>query len=134
MPNPCLLALPDLSSGSQLWDFSLGLHPLPTRPFWIHPIQLLGIVISFVSSGEYLQLLGVEDREGEAGEELLTVGGEEGEWQGVDYHLDLIGGGVEGHPGRVTHGEGTVELGSEGVDVRCEGSCRGSMVGDKKGD
>jgi len=134
MPNPCLLALHDLSSGSHLWDISLGLHPLPTRPFWIHPIQLFGIVISFVSSGEYLQLLGVEDREGEAGEELLTVGGEEGEWQGLDYHLDLIGGKVEGHPRRVTHWEGTVELSAEGVDVRCEGSRRGSMVGDEKGD
>jgi len=43
-----LPALRHLSSASHLWAFLLRLHPLPTRPFWIHLIQLLGIVTSFI--------------------------------------------------------------------------------------
>jgi len=44
----CLPALLDLSSGSQLWVSSLGLHPLPPCPFLSHPLQLLGIVTFFI--------------------------------------------------------------------------------------
>jgi len=43
-----LPALHDLSSGSYLWAFSLGLHLLPTCPLWMHPIHLLRNVASFV--------------------------------------------------------------------------------------
>jgi len=43
-----LPALHDLSSGSYLLAFSLGLHLLPTCPLWMHPIHLLGIVTSFI--------------------------------------------------------------------------------------
>ena len=43
-----LPALHDLSSGSYLWAFSIGLHLLPTCPLWMHPIHFLGIVTSFI--------------------------------------------------------------------------------------
>jgi len=43
-----LPALHDLFSGSYLWASSLGLHLLPTCPWWMHPIDLLGIVTSFI--------------------------------------------------------------------------------------
>jgi len=43
-----LQALHDLSSGSYLSAFSLGLHLLPTCPLWMHPIHLLGRVTSFI--------------------------------------------------------------------------------------
>jgi len=43
-----LPALHDLSSGSYLWASSHGLHLLPTCPLWMHPIDLLGIVTSFI--------------------------------------------------------------------------------------
>jgi len=43
-----LPALHDLSSGSYLQVFSLGLYLLPTCPLWMHPIHLLGIVTSFI--------------------------------------------------------------------------------------
>jgi len=46
MSYSCPLALYDLSSGSHLWVLSLGLHLLPTHPFWSHSLQLLGIVTS----------------------------------------------------------------------------------------
>jgi len=46
--HSCLAAIHDLSLGSDLWVFSLGLHPLPTRPFWSHLLQLLCIVTSFM--------------------------------------------------------------------------------------
>jgi len=46
MSYSCLPAFHVLSSGSQLWDFSLRLHPLPTLHFWSHLLQLLGIVTS----------------------------------------------------------------------------------------
>ena len=42
-----LPALHDLSSGSYLYAFSLGLPVLQTCPLWMHPIHLLGIVTSF---------------------------------------------------------------------------------------
>jgi len=45
-----LLALHDLSSGSYQCVFSLGLYPLPTCPFWMHLIHLLGIVTPFILS------------------------------------------------------------------------------------
>jgi len=44
----CLPALHDRFLGSHLWVFPLRLHPLPTRPFWIHPMQLLGIVTTLI--------------------------------------------------------------------------------------
>ena len=44
----CLLRLHDLSTGSHLWVFSLGLHLLPTCLLWIHAIHLLRIVTSFI--------------------------------------------------------------------------------------
>jgi len=43
-----LPALHDLSSGSYLWAFSLGLYLLPTCPMWMHPIHFLGNVTSFI--------------------------------------------------------------------------------------
>jgi len=42
MSYSCLPALHDLSSGSHPYVLSLGLHPLPTGPFWCQPLQLLG--------------------------------------------------------------------------------------------
>jgi len=43
-----LPALHDLSSGSFLWVFSLGLLLLPTCPLWMHPIHVLGKVTTFM--------------------------------------------------------------------------------------
>ena len=43
-----LPALHDLFSGLYLWAFSLRLHLLQTCPLWMHPIDLLGIVTSFI--------------------------------------------------------------------------------------
>jgi len=42
------LTLHDLSSGSYLGVFSLGLDLLLTCPSWMHPIYLMGIVTSFI--------------------------------------------------------------------------------------
>ena len=52
----------------------------------------------------------------------------------MDCQLDLVGGEAKGQPGRVTHWERTVELGSEGVDVWSKGSRGGGRVGDDKCD
>ena len=43
-----LPALHDLSSGTYLLVFSLGVYLLPTCPLWMHPIHLLGIVTAFI--------------------------------------------------------------------------------------
>ena len=48
MSYSSLLALHDSSLGSYLWVFSLGLHLVPACPLWMHPIQLLGIVTTFI--------------------------------------------------------------------------------------
>jgi len=80
--------------------------------------------------GENLNIFEVQDGVCQAGEKLLWVPGQEYERVGLDCQLDLIGGEAKGQPGRVSHWEGSVELGGEGLKVRCEGGPEGSWVGD----
>ena len=70
----------------------------------------LGVRVK-VSGGEDAYVLGVEDRLRKAGEKFVWVFGEEGNGEGVDGKLCLVGGEAEGQPGRFSHREGLVELG-----------------------
>ena len=93
----------------------------------------LGIRVE-VPGGEDAYVFGVEDRLREAGEEFVRILGKEGDGEGVDGKLGLVGGEAEGQPGRFTHWEGFVELGRERVEVRREGGSGGGRVGDEQGD
>ena len=70
---------------------------------------------------------------GEAQEEFLRVGGEEGDRKGVNGELNCVGGEAEGQPGKVTHRKGAVELHREYVEVSCEGGSQVSSVGNQEG-
>ena len=50
----------------------------------------------------------------------------------MDCQLDLVGGKAKGHPRRVCHWQGTVELGGEGVEVWREGGRGGGRVGEEE--
>jgi len=87
-----------------------------------------------VSGGEDQYVLGVEHRFRETGEEFVRVLGKEGNGEGVDSDLRLVGGEAEGQAGRLAHWEGFVELGEESVEVGCEGSGPGGRIGDQECD
>ena len=93
----------------------------------------LGVRVK-VSGGEDAYVLGVEDPLRKAGEKFARVFGEEGNGEGVDGKLSLVGGEAEGHPGRFSHREGLVQLGRECVEVGREGGSRGGRVSDEQGD
>jgi len=52
----------------------------------------------------------------------------------VDGELGLVGSEAKGQPGRVSHREGLVELGREGIKVGREGRSGSGRVGDEQGD
>jgi len=93
----------------------------------------LGVRVK-VSGGEDAYVLGVEDRLRMAWEKLVRVFGEEGNGEGVDGKLGLVGGEASGQPGRFSHWEGLVELGGECVEIRREGGSGGGRVRDEQGD
>jgi len=84
-----------------------------------------------VSGGEDANVLGVKDGFRKAWEKVFRAFRQEGNREGVDGKLDLIGGEAEGQPGRVAHGEGLVELAGECVEIGREGRRRGGTVGDE---
>jgi len=88
----------------------------------------LGVGVE-VSGSEDAYVLGVDDQFREAGERFTWLFGEEGNGEGVDGELGLVGGETQGQPGRLTHWEGFVELGRESIEVRCEGGGGGGMGG-----
>ena len=93
----------------------------------------LGVWVK-VPGGEDANVFGVRDRLREAGEEVLRVFGEEGNGEGVDGELGLVGGEAEGQPGRLAHWERFVELGGESVEIGCEGGSGSRRVRDEEGD
>ena len=56
-----------------------------------------------VSGGEDANVLGFEDRLHEAPEEFVRILWEEGDREGVDVKLHLVGGEAKGQPGRIPH-------------------------------
>ena len=85
-----------------------------------------------VPGGEDSNVLGVENRRREAGEEFVLVLREEGDSEGVDGELGFVGGEAEGQPGRLSHWERLVELAGQGIKVGCEGGSGVGRVGDGK--
>jgi len=59
---------------------------------------------------------------------------EEGDWEGMDGELDLVGSEVEGQPGRVSHQERAVEMRCKGFKVWSEGGSGVGSVTDKECD
>ena len=87
-----------------------------------------------IPGGEDANVLRVEDRFRKTWEKFLRVIREEGDWEGVDGELCLVGGEAEGQPGRLAHRERLVELVGKGVEVWGKGRGGGGRVGDEKGD
>ena len=85
------------------------------------------------SDGEDAYVFGVEDPLREAGKDFIRVFREEGDGEGVDGELGLVGGEGEGQPGRLTNRESLIELCRQGVEVGCEGGGRGGRLGDEEG-
>jgi len=83
------------------------------------------------SSGEDADVLGVEDRLSEAREKFARILREERDGERVDGELGFVGGEAKGQPGRVSHREGLVELGGEGVEVGREDRSGSGRVGDE---
>ena len=58
----------------------------------------------------------IADRGSQGIIEVVGIGGEVGDRKGVDGQLCLVGGEPEGEPGGLTHREGLVESGSNGIE------------------
>ena len=72
----------------------------------------------------------IADRGSQRVVEVIGIGGEVRDREGVDGQLCLIGGKPEGEPGGLAHGEGLIESGSNGIEERGVGCCWCLYVGD----
>jgi len=98
-------------------------------------LALRGLCVGVeISGGEDAKVVGVEDLLRQTWEDLLRVLREEGDWEGVDSELCLVGDEAEGQPGRLAHWERLVELAGKGAEIWGKGRGGGGRVGDEKGD
>ena len=97
--------------GDILWSDGDGNRgsefPLPRGGVWVEE-----------SGGEDGDTSRIADRGSQGIEEVIGISGEVRDGERVDGQLRLVGSEPEGEPGGLTHREGLVESGSNGIEER----------------
>ena len=109
--------------GDMLWSDGDGHRgdefPLPRGGVWVEE-----------SGGEDGDSSRIADRGSQGVVEVIGIGGEVRDREGVDGQLRLVGGEPEGEPGGLAHWEGLVESGSNGIEEGGVGCCWCLHIGD----